>query len=159
MLRAFLIVAMILISSGCAPDDDNRQGLITQPPEQMVEHIRRLPLDQKIQFYLHAMEQVRPRPVALAVEIAQGGADTARVVGRSIRISNDNKERNDLLVILLSMKDMGIFDSCNVPSIRQDIMPRDYTPEDAEGQLIYALAFIDLCLHPPRSVAAPGARQ
>ena len=145
MSRLILILALIPAIVSCRQSEQDRRAFVAQPHDKMVEELRSMPVDRQIPLYLYAMERVRPRPVGLAVEIAQGGEGTAHVVGRLISATGSNVERVNLLMILSSMKQMGRFDSCRDPSIMRNIRPRAYSADDVEGQLVYALDFVDLC--------------
>lgn len=110
-----------------------------------------MPANRQIHFYLYAMKRIRPRPIELGVEIALRGEPTARIVASMIANSRNIKERNDLLLILISMREMEVFDSCSDNSVRHSILPQAYSVEEAPANLRYALGVIDLCLREPGS--------
>lgn len=160
MLRLAAAVATLSLCCSCTQPETGEQGnFIRQSPEQMVEALRQAPPARKLELYLSAMKRVRPRPVGLAAEIAQGGEATARTVARTISHSEDNQDRNNLLLILISMKEMAIFDSCRDPAIRALVMPRDYDTRDTGGQLLYALGIVDLCVREGEAGDAPLGAQ
>jgi hypothetical protein len=136
----------MLAAVSCSQAATPEEQFVEKTPEARLEYMRALPLDRKLHFYLYAMRRVRPRPVDLAVDLARGGAVNARVIANRIRSSNDIHDRNNLLRILTSMHETNIYDSCENRQIRGAIMPLEYSVEESEAQLLYALNFIDLCI-------------
>lgn len=155
-----LILLAAIITLGCSRDVTPEEQFVGKTPEERQEYIKGLPIDQKLHFYLYAMRRIRPRPVDLAVGIAQGGEINARVIANRIQSSNDISERNNLLTILISMREMNIYDSCSNSEIRRAIAPSEYSVDNSEGQLRYALSFIDLCIGrgsvPPTAMTRPA---
>jgi hypothetical protein len=145
MLRLALLCLAAILCSSChgqaAPKwyEGKSEG-------QLLEGIRGRPLEQQIDRYLEAMRGIRPPPVFIETEIAQLGSDAVPTIVRKIRHTQDFGDKMNLIMILVSMREMNVFDSCRVPSVRNAILPDGYAVDQSLGRQRYALAVIDLCL-------------
>lgn len=146
MLRLFVspvVMALVLIV-GCSPSGDH--DFSRKPREEQLQILKTLPIQRQIPLYLESMGRLKPPPMEQAVEIARGGEKSASAIAIAIKTSQDIEDRNALLQVLLSMRDMGVYDPCGDDEIRKVIAPRSYGSDNAEAGLRYALSFIELCL-------------